>query len=127
MKDLSGFWAGQYFYGDSRPPVDFDIELTHIASKLSGIITEPNSFEPTGGALLSADITGSLAGSVVKFIKSYKGGHDVRYVGQLSPEGDVITGDWTIISYGGSFTMRRDLGREAEIKDLRRVVVDEDV
>ncbi|WP_017931521.1 hypothetical protein [Robiginitomaculum antarcticum] len=124
MKDLSGFWSGQYAYGDSRAPINFDAEISHHASKLSGVITEPNSFEPHAGTLLSATMAGSVSGSVVKFIKSYDGGHDVRYIGQLSPEGDHISGDWTVIGYGGSFTMRRDKGRELPIEALLAQEVD---
>ena len=113
MTKLSGFWIGRYAYGISwEGTVRFDAECTHEGAALSGIITEPNTFDSSAGELLSASISGTVNGKSVSFLKTYAGdgsaNHTVAYSGELDETEDKITGKWTLGLYAGQFEMRRD-------------------
>jgi len=113
MTDLSGFWIGRYAYGEAwEKTVRFDAELTDIRGSLSGMVTEPNSFDDQAGELLSALISGSVFGRTVQFQKTYNGdgfaNHTVDYSGELNPSESEIKGHWTIGEKQGLFEMRRD-------------------
>lgn len=111
-EDLSGFWAGRYIYpGSFPPPVDFDLELIHSGDTLSGHITEPNTFIEGEGALAVAVISGTLSGQSVKFVKTYRGAHDVAYQGVLNGDRTHIEGTWSVGWYSGKFILQRETGR----------------
>lgn len=113
MSDLSGFWIGHYSYeADGPESVDFDAEITQAQTVLTGVITEPNSFVPSGGQLLTATLTGAVSDNILTFIKVYT--EDVPdqtpiiYNGVLSSDQNEIEGTWNIESHKGTFSMRRD-------------------
>ena len=117
MSDLSGFWVGTYSYDDvDRTPVSFDAELTHDGLQLSGIITEPNSFDHPafkgGCELVTAELTGMVSGSHLNFVKSYTGSNvptdPVTYDGEIDDGVSTVTGSWQIFDVTGTFEMRRD-------------------
>ena len=123
--NLGGFWGGTYSYpsGDPAPPVPFDAELRQDGQRLSGAITEANSFVPGGPALLRAYVDGLVEGALVVFAKTYDGDgaiHAVAYEGEAREDGRVIEGVWRVAGMTGRFLMRRDpgdweaLAREAE-------------
>ena len=113
MADLSGFWYGRYAYDKSwSKAVRFDAELTDAGGSISGIITEPNTFDKNAGALLSATFSGFISGSQISFEKTYVGEgdaqHKIAYVGQLNANKTLITGHWRIGKFKGPFDMRRE-------------------
>ena len=122
--DLSGFWGGTYSYGPGHPgaPVSFDAELSQDGQRLTGSITEANSFVPGGPALLRAFVDGLVDGQLVVFAKTYDGDgaiHAVAYEGEAREDGSVIEGVWRVAGLHGRFLMRRDPGDWA---GLRRAV-----
>ena len=123
--DLTGFWGGTYSYPSTHPapPVSFDAELTQAGGRLSGSITEANSFVPGGPALLRAYVDGLVEGQLVLFAKTYDGDgaiHAIAYEGEAREDGTVVEGVWRVAGQAGRFLMRRDpgdwtaLGRKAD-------------
>lgn len=109
--DLSGAWSGFYAY-DGADEVEFDAVVTHRNGKLTGKITEPNTFGAPGVARLSATFEGDVdVTGIVQFVKTYDGtggvSHDVQYVGKLIEEGRCIVGAWRIDQSSGPFQMCR--------------------
>jgi hypothetical protein len=72
---------------------------------------EPNTMG-SGSDQLEAVISGSRAGSAVDFTKVYDGAsdaaHAVDYVGQLSSDGNSISGVWSLAETDGTFEMHRE-------------------
>lgn len=113
MKNISGFWVGRYGYGKGwDKAVSFDAEITDDAGTLTGVITEPNTFDPEAGDLLSASLTGAIADGKIDFLKTYVGegtaNHSVHYSGQFHNTENLIRGVWNIGDFQGRFEMRRD-------------------
>ncbi|MBB4658143.1 hypothetical protein [Parvularcula dongshanensis] len=125
--DLSGFWGGTYSYpsGVDEAPVPFDAELSQDGYRLTGLITEPNTFSPVAGAVLAAFVHGRVEGESVTFTKTYDGdgaAHAVAYAGSLREDGGVIEGVWRLLDLTGRFLMRRDAGTLAThvMEEVRR-------
>ncbi len=120
---VSGFWGGIYFYPENvSEPVNFDAEFMQAAEMLSGNITETNTIDPDGGVLLASVIDGEITGSEIRFTKRYTNGsekHDVRYVGTLSQDSNEISGQWSILTFTGTFVMTRDAGKPIETQTRR--------
>ena len=121
MLDLSGFWGGTYSYGADHPsgPVSFDAELSQDGQRLSGSITEANSFVPGGPPLLRAYVDGLVDGQLVVFAKTYDGDgaiHAIAYEGEAREDGSVIEGVWRVATLRGRFLMRRDPGDWAALR-----------
>lgn len=73
-----------------------------------------------GQPTLEAFLTGHCAGRSVDFIKIYSdnsaGYQDaVDYVGQLSAEGEAVTGVWSLLDMDGTFEMFRDQAIEEPV------------
>lgn len=118
MTNLTGLWEGQYKYPYSwQDPVSFDAEISDNAGAISGIISEPNSFDQEGGHLLTAAMAGSVSGAQVKFTKTYVGEgraqHSLAYEGTLSEKDTRITGIWKTGSISGKFEMTRLSGGQS--------------
>ena len=113
--DLSGRWAGVYYYPDGAPPdfvpTSFRAELIEEGCHLTGRTVELDSWSSTSGDL-HAVIEGQRSGLSVAFTKIPDGGRDViEYVGEVDPDGQTIRGRWHIIAdWSGTFEMRRHLG-----------------
>ncbi len=117
MRNLSGLWEGQYKYPNSwQAPVSFDVEITDRGGVLSGIISEPNTFDGEAGHLLTAVMAGQTDGDTVTFTKTYVGEgyaqHSLTYKGVLSDKDTRITGEWKTGLFGGKFEMTRLSGGE---------------
>jgi hypothetical protein len=97
--NLSGDWRGIYFDG-AQTNVPFDADLVQRGDRLSGTITEPNTFGAADVRFLLANIEGSAAGAQISFSKTYDGtggeSHTVRYTGTLMPNGRRIVGSWQL-------------------------------
>jgi len=121
MTDMSGLWEGRYLYPGGGPAVDFDAEIGDKSGALSGVITEPNTFDLNAGPLLTSVLAGQVNGGSVAFTKTYVGEgnaqHSVRYAGTLLDDKTRITGSWKIGFFTGPFEMTRLSGRESRVKD----------
>ncbi len=108
--NLSGTWDGVFSYPDNAlPTTPFLAQISDHAGLLSGTTVEPSIHDDMSE---QAVLAGHRAGRTVDFTKIYdqRGeGYDspVDYVGQLSAEGDVITGSWTMQEWSGTFEMVR--------------------
>lgn len=117
--DLTGVWNGTYHYpmATEREPVQFTLFLAQDGAKISGLITEPNSFAEGAdddSPRLHATVKGTYDADSreINFVKSYDGtaqtDHDVEYSGQLSQPGNKVNGKWEISAdFGGRFTLEK--------------------
>ena len=122
--DMTGLWHGTYTYPDyARETLPFVANLTDTGGRLSGTIMEPATGEESYHAEeTEAVLAGSRGGRAVDFTKTYLGAvwaHSVDYVGQLSADGQSVTGMWSVESLDGVFEMHRDLKLEelAEVEE----------
>jgi hypothetical protein len=92
MADLSGMWLGTYWQRDT--PTRFEATLVQGGNALSGSILDD-------GYLGEAQVSGTVAGRQVQFVKRYlaQSVPAIDYIGTVSPEGDRITGQWTIAGF----------------------------
>jgi len=110
--DLSGKWDGVFAYPDvpgAGPVTPFLAEITEQGGRISGTIIEPHAFRP---GTAHAALEGVRAGKSVDFLKTYRAAgaeydEPVAYGGQLSDDGNVITGHWTMQDWYGPFEMVR--------------------
>jgi hypothetical protein len=113
--DLTGAWHGQYSLPNVvGTPVPFEASLIATEDFLGGTITEKATEGPIKGRVLCASISGSRAGPLVSFIKTYEPDctpyTTVTYEGVVSSDGQEISGDWTIGKWTGRFLMIRAAG-----------------
>jgi hypothetical protein len=116
-RDMTGLWHGSYSYvGYARETMPFAANFIDNGGRLSGSIIEPASGEETIYAEeVEATVAGARGGRSVDFTKTYDGhawSHSVDYVGQLSPDGQMVTGMWSVETLDGTFEMHRDLKLE---------------
>ncbi len=123
--NLSGLWMGSYSYPGGRgPTTPFLARIEDDGGQLSGTIVEPNTIGPSSDTLEAA-LSDSREGSAVDFTKVYDGAsdaaHAVDYVGRLSPDGNTVSGVWSLAEVDGTFEMYREAiweeeaGEEAEV------------
>ncbi|MEZ5714147.1 MAG: hypothetical protein R3D85_02585 [Paracoccaceae bacterium] len=127
--DLSGDWTGVYDYGGDGPDaVPFTATLIDVGGVIWGDTQEPNSFAPSAGPELIAEISGTRSGAELRFRKAYlgnpEGGDDpIHYAGHVSAGGKRIEGRWRINAPGGAiggpFVMTR-IGGVAVSRGLSR-------
>jgi hypothetical protein len=81
---------------------------------------EPNTMGNESDQL-EAIISGSRSGNAVDFTKMYDGAsdaaHAVDYVGQLSGDGNSISGVWSLAETDGTFEMHREAVWEEAIEE----------
>ncbi len=112
--DRQGTWSGFYWYphGASQRPVPFTFNMNVAKDRVSGRITEPNTFGQPSAQNLYANVSGDMRGSVLRFTKTYDGtggqSHSVLYEGHIVDLGATVVGYWRIDNTVGGFTMRRD-------------------
>ena len=126
--NLSGLWMGRYTYPHNEgPTTPFLARIEDTGGALSGTIIEPNTIGPSSDSL-EAMLNGSRTGSAVDFTKVYDGAsdaaHAVDYVGQVSGDGNTISGVWSLAHLDGPFEMYREAvweekaGQEADVAKL---------
>jgi len=113
--DLTGAWHGQYSLPHAvSAPVPFDASLIATDDFLGGTITEKATQGAARGRILCASISGTRAGNLVSFIKTYEPECEpyttVTYEGVVSGDGQEISGDWSIGNWTGRFLMIRAAG-----------------
>ncbi|MGH7019014.1 MAG: hypothetical protein ACREEY_03995 [Brevundimonas sp.] len=121
MTDLSGRWAGIYFYpvdaefnpDDDLPPTPFSADLRDVAGEVSGSTLEPDAFGPAGAPPIPAQLEGHHFDGQLVFTKFPDGGgqtHSIDYVGSISADGNSVAGRWVIHGdWSGTFRMQRSL------------------
>jgi hypothetical protein len=114
--DMSGLWEGAFAYPAYRgPTTPFVASIEESEGTLTGTIMEPNTMGWTTEEL-EAVLNGARTGRSVDFTKAYDGSsdaaHAVDYVGQLSDDGNLVTGVWSLAELDGTFEMRRSASLE---------------
>ena len=123
--NLSGLWLGSFSYPAGQGPLTpFLASIEDHDGSLGGSVVEPNMIG-SASEQLQAFVSGSRSGTAVDFTKMYDGesdaAHAVDYVGQLSFDGNSITGVWSLAEMDGTFAMHREavweekMGAEAEV------------
>ncbi|MDE1466150.1 hypothetical protein [Aurantiacibacter sp. D1-12] len=124
--DLSGQWDGTFAYpAKEGPATPFLATISQHDGRIAGTIIEPDLHSP--GASAEAAIVGIVSAGAVDFTKTYlkasRGyANPVDYVGQLSDDGNRITGVWSLLHMNGTFEMTREA--EAEIAEEREESVE---
>jgi hypothetical protein len=110
--NLSGEWSGEFSYPRHRgPTTPFLAQLEDRGGRLTGTIVEPDIIS---GGTTAASIAGLRHGSSVDFTKAYGPaapfGYEtpVDYVGQVSADGNTVSGVWSLLDMDGRFEMRRE-------------------
>jgi hypothetical protein len=117
---------GSFSYpGALGPTTPFLASLTDEGGSLTGTTIEPNTIGSSSDRL-EAVLSGSRSGSAVDFTKMYDGesdaAHAVDYVGRLSPDGNSITGVWSLEATDGTFEMHREAVWEEKVGNEASVV-----
>ncbi len=110
--NMTGLWEGTYAYpAYEGPTTPFVAHVDDVDGVLSGSIIEPNTIGFASDEL-EALLAGSRTDRAVDFTKTYDGSsdaaHAVDYVGQLSEDGDRVTGVWSLGELDGTFEMHRE-------------------
>jgi hypothetical protein len=119
---LTGRWLGRYDYEGAAEPVPFEVDLHDAGGSLTGDMSEPNSFRPDQGSVLSAVLNGDHNDGRVSFVKRYLGfdqGDHPRYQGELNRARTRIEGRWHFPkspTLSGRFVMMRKPRAAAEEK-----------
>ena len=126
---LTGRWLGRYDYArGAAAPVAFEAELTDDQGTIAGETTEPNTFRPDLGVVLSAVLHGSRNGPDVTLAKTYlqfSEGPPIAYIGVANAKLTRIEGRWhfpDMPSEGGRFVLMRKPAALA--RALRQVLRD---
>lgn len=124
--DLTGKWDGVFRYPQSAlPTTPFVAEISEKAGVLTGSTLEPDLY---GSHSTTARLAGHRSGRSVDFTKTYlrnQPGYEnpVDYVGQLSADGQRITGVWSLLDWNGEFEMTREAGLEIEAQERAEIEV----
>lgn len=113
QSDLTGLWSGRYYY--PRPingitSVEFEMDLTFSQGRITGFVSEPNTFGNRTSAKLYATFDGTVSGNQVEWTKTYDGtggvNHSVIYRGTIDRQARRIEGRWIIRSdWSGDFNI----------------------
>ncbi len=107
---LSGRWEGSYGYRDGRAPVPMAVDFRVQGGDVGGTSSEANTFG-AGQGPLTAILTGSLRGNILRFVKTYDGSggqsHSVTYQGVVDADGGRIRGTWNLAQARGVFSLER--------------------
>jgi len=117
--DLYGLWQGIYSYPSKRKPIAFSATLTETGFHLVGTSQEIGTFGDANGQVLGSSLDGRRSGRSVTWLKLYHGTwrrYDaVHYSGEVSTDGNEISGTWTIPgNWSGNFLMIRAGGGTEE-------------
>lgn len=127
--DLTGRWTGVYFYphdpdwnaNDNMPATPFTAELTDAAGVVVGQTLEPDLLF-SDGVDIRAVLEGRHDGLRLTFTKTPDArdrDHVILYDGEISADGDSISGRWTIPGdWSGDFSMQRRSVSEAVSEEV---------
>lgn len=112
-RSVAGNWLGNYYYNSSGQPFGFEAVFIESNGAVQGSILDD-------GYLGEAQVTGTFAAPSLAFIKTYPGRHDVHYRGDMSDDGNMLSGTWRIGDAGhGTWAAFRN--REDEDEDINDV------
>ena len=125
--DMSGLWEGAFAYPAYQgPTTPFVASIEESEGTLTGTIMEPNTMGWSSEEL-EAVLNGARNGRSVDFTKAYDGSsdaaHAVDYVGQLSDDGNLVTGVWSLAELDGTFEMRRSASLEEMLEAEEEVAL----
>jgi len=127
---LTGQWSGEFSYPRHiGPTTPFLARIEDRSGRLTGSIIEPDTV--SGGPTIEAILSGSRHESGVDFTKVYGPpwpfGYEepVDYVGQVSSDGNTISGVWSMLDLDGTFEMRREPDAAEAIGDEESIVLPE--
>ena len=108
---MSGDWDGSFSYPGGLAITPFRVRISDKGGRFSGSVIEPDLFQPE--RTIGAEISGHRQGRSVDFTKTYIDpveGYEnpVDYVGQLSGDGMVVSGVWSLFDMNGTFEMHRE-------------------
>ena len=91
----------------------FRVRIEEVGGRFSGSMIEPDLYRPT--STIGAELSGIRSARAVDFTKIYTNpsqGYEnpVDYVGQISADGLVLTGVWSLLEFNGTFEMHREQG-----------------
>ena len=125
--NMTGSWDGVFAYPrDALPVTPFVAEFSDLAGSLTGSTLEPDLYRSEAAR---ANLVGHRAGRSVDFTKTYdRRGREyaspIDYVGQLSADGQAITGSWTMQDWSGTFEMTRQISLSVEQEQYETVEID---
>jgi uncharacterized caspase-like protein len=113
-ESLSGRWAGKYYYPyalEGVLSVDFEMDLVLSQGRVSGFVSEPNTFGDDTSNHLYADFQGEIYGDSISWTKTYDGtagvDHSVSYSGTIDRQSKTIFGTWMIRDdWSGRFSIQ---------------------
>jgi hypothetical protein len=111
LNDLTGRWAGRYYYEDGRDSVPFEINMYANDHNLKGTISETNTFGDQNSVALFADLRGTISNNNLQFSKTYDGTggqtHSIDYIGRLDDDKMSAKGRWHLAPASGRFEIYR--------------------
>jgi len=125
--NMTGMWEGAFSYpAFEGPTTPFVARIEEVDGALTGTIMEPNTMGWSTDEL-EAVLSGARNGRSVDFTKTYDGSsdaaHAVDYVGQLSEDGNLVTGVWSLAEFDGTFEMHREIGWEEALTVAEEVTL----
>jgi len=101
-------YEGTYFYArNTAAPVPFTLDLQVNGTSVWGRTSEPATFGDGSSAYLYANISGTISGLNISFVKTYDGTggprHSVQYQRTLTSALSSMSGRWQVGSNEGSF------------------------
>lgn len=119
--DVRGLWVGYYAYepGVDIEPVECAMVLEQIEDMVAGSMIERQTFgEELFPGLPSDLVDGEMDGNSLIFDKYYvqdeEGTDYVTYELSLSPDGNVLSGFWSIAEISGTAFFRRVTAESAQ-------------
>lgn len=111
LNDLTGRWAGRYYYEDGRDSVPFEINMYANSHNLKGTISETSTFGDENAVALFADLKGTIRNNNLQFSKTYDGTggqtHSIDYRGELDSDKMSAKGRWHLAQASGRFEIYR--------------------
>ncbi|WP_271077220.1 hypothetical protein [Aurantiacibacter sp. MUD61] len=108
--EIRGLWNGSFQYSSSADVGDFPFraKIVEKDGEVSGLIIE----DSLSGGTVKAEIKGRLDGRAITFTKTYLTDKEhytasVEYAGQVSADGNAMSGTWKLPHDGGTFRMTR--------------------
>jgi hypothetical protein len=112
-RSIAGNWLGNYYYNASAQAFGFEAVFIESNGAVQGSILDD-------GYLGEAQVTGTFAAPSLSFTKAYPGRDSVNYRGEMSDDGNMLSGTWRISNAcHGTWAAFRN--REDEDEDIRDV------
>jgi hypothetical protein len=111
MADLSGAWLGTFWHDGE--PTRFEMTLVQGGNTLSGYILDDG---PLGEATLSGEAVGRITRFTKRYLVSPSKAYSIQYEGQISEDGNLIQGNWTITAIDSGNWEAQRIGENLTLK-----------